>query len=84
MEKENEGVIIVGMDIVDVVDTVEAKRRKFIALTMQDVEELKLNISEEEFKLLRKAILDGFGNYTRSFVRAFFGEIEGFPPVRER
>jgi hypothetical protein len=56
---------------------VDKKKNKFVALTLQAVEELDLE--DEEFKAIRKYILDGFGDFTRSLMRALLGDIE-FPP----
>jgi len=72
-----EGVIIQGLDILDIMRVVDKKKNKFVALTLQAVEELDLE--DEDFKTIRKYILDGFGDFTRSLMRALLGDIE-FPP----
>jgi len=35
-----------------------------------------LGKDSKEYTLVRKLVLDGFNNYTRSIVRAIFGDIE--------
>ena len=65
-----------GLDMVDVIDFVDNKKNKFIAIMLDDVE-MKFPASSEEHKFMRKVILDGMNDYTRSLLRIFFGDIEG-------
>lgn len=68
-------VTIDGLDLVDVLQQITRKKKKFIKITLDEIEDAMND--EEAYKIVRKAVLDGFNDYTRSFMRAFFGEIEG-------
>jgi hypothetical protein len=75
MAKEERGVVVIeGFDILDVMNLVGKKKNKFVAIALQEVEELKLD--EETFKLVRKIFLDHFSEFTRSTMRALLGDIE--------
>ena len=68
-------VTIDGLDAIDLVSEVSKKDRRFKAVCLQALEE-NTNLSEEEFKMVRKIFLDTFSSYTRSLLRFMFGEIE--------
>lgn len=72
---DNRGVVIQGLDLLDIVGFISKKNKKFQAITLSDVEEV-LGKDSEEYLLIRKIILDSFNNYTRSIVRSIFGDIE--------
>jgi hypothetical protein len=65
-----------GLDVVDVIDFLNKKRDKFIAMMLSDME-LVFKPDSKEYKNTRKVILDGMNDYTRSITRVLFGEIEG-------
>lgn len=67
---------IEGLDIIDVIDFVTKKRRKFLAILLSELEEV-LDHETDEYAQVRKIILDGFNDYTRSVMRALFGDVEG-------
>jgi hypothetical protein len=71
-----EEIKIEGLDMIDVLNFIDKKKKKFIAIMLS---ELELNYDEksEEYKFLRKVILDGMNDYTRSLLRVLFGEVEG-------
>lgn len=75
MEKNTQGVIIQGLDLIDITTFISKKNKKFQAILLADLEEV-LGRDSEEFAIVRKLVLDGFNNYTRSIVRAIFGDIE--------
>jgi len=75
--ENREGVVITGLDVIDIMRVADKKKNKFIALTLQAIEELGLE--KEEFEIIRKLVLDGFGDYSRSLMRALLGDIE-IPP----
>ena len=58
------------------IDTIENKKDKFVAIMLSDVE-LMFPIGSKEFKYVRKVILDGMNDYTRSYLRILFGDVEG-------
>lgn len=68
-------VTIEGLDIIDLVQEIDKKDRRFKAVCLQALEELT-DLNPEEFKVIRKIILDSMSSYTRSLVRMLFGEIE--------
>lgn len=75
-ENDNrEGVVIQGLDLIDIISIVDKKKRKYLALMLQDVEEV-LKPTSPEFKIVRKIILDNVNSYTRSLVRSLLGDIE--------
>lgn len=69
------GVIIQGLDLIDIVTFISKKNKKFQAILLSELEET-LGRDSKEYTLVRKLVLDGFNNYTRSIVRAIFGDIE--------
>jgi hypothetical protein len=69
------GVVIQGLDVLDVVRFIGKKNKKFQAILLNDIEDV-LGADSQEYKLVRKLILDGFNNYTRSVLRVIFGDIE--------
>ena len=75
MIEKMQGVVIQGLDLMDIVTFISKKNKKFQAILLADLEEV-LGKDSEEFALVRKLILDGFNNYTRSIIRAIFGDIE--------
>ncbi len=67
------GEIIKGLDVLDIVDYIERKNRQYIAMLLQDVENA-LNKDSIAFKAVRNLILSSYNNYTRSVLRAIFGD----------
>ena len=72
---DRNGIIIQGLDPLDLTQLISRKNRKFMAIGLQEIEEI-LGKDTEEFKHVRQAYLNTFNNYTRSVVRAIFGDIE--------
>jgi len=66
------GEIIQGLDVVDIQHFVGRKNRKFQAVILNEIEDV-LGKDTEEFQKVRKLILDGFNEYTRSILRIIFG-----------
>jgi hypothetical protein len=69
-------IIIEGLDLVDALNIIENKKDKFVAIMLTDVE-LMFPKNSKEFKFIRKIILDGMNDYTRSYLRILFGDVEG-------
>lgn len=67
---------IEGLDVFDVSRFLTKKRDKFIAIMLSDIEMI-FEPGTKEYNHLRKIILDGMNDYTRSIVRVIFGDIEG-------
>ena len=66
-----------GLDLVDILSLIKRKQRRYIALLLNDIEEL-VGKDTQEYALLRKIVLDYFNDYTRSIFRILIGEdIEG-------
>ena len=64
--------VIKGLNLLDVIINVGNKRKKFQAITLQKLESI-LPPDSDEFKEVRKIILDGFNEYTKSVLRELFG-----------
>jgi hypothetical protein len=64
-----------GLDLFDLISFISKKNKRFIAIMLAEAEEI-VGKDTEEYQLLRKVILDGFNDYTRSVVRIIFGDIE--------
>ncbi len=69
-------VIIEGLDVIDVVRFITRKKDKFLAIALAELEDT-MDKESNEYKFVRKVFLDAFNDYTRSILRAFFGNIEG-------
>lgn len=69
------GVVVQGLDLIDIITFISKKNKKFQAILLTELEEI-LDKNSPEFKAIRKLVLDGFNNYTRSVVRAIFGDVE--------
>lgn len=66
------GEIIKGLDLLDIIDYIGRKNKKYLAMLLQDVEDV-LDKDSTEFKRVRNLILGNYNNYTRSVLRAIFG-----------
>ena len=68
------GVVIQGLDAIDILVNLQKKRKKFQAIFLADLEEIEDD--PEKFAKIRKLYLDDSNNYTRSVLRMIFGNIE--------
>lgn len=76
-----ESIVIHGLDLIDIITFISKKNRRYAAMTLQEIED-SLGKSHKDFPNIRKAVLDGYNNYTRSIVRAVFKvDIEDIPYV---
>ena len=75
--EEREGVIIQGLDLVDVIRIIDKKKNKFLAISLQEIEEM--NLPKEHFEAIRKIHLDTLNEFTRSVMRALLGDVEVIP-----
>ena len=94
---DSKGIVIQGLDVIDVLTFTQKKNKKFQAVFLNDLEELFnpqkildfLGVSKNspegieiekfyrnEFYNIRKLYLDAQNNYTRSILRAIFGDVE--------
>jgi hypothetical protein len=69
---EDDGRIMIGLDMQDIAGYVSKKNKRYLAMILQDLEEV-LDKDSEEFKEVRRIVLDGFNNYNRSLMRVIFG-----------
>lgn len=69
------GFIVQGLDLPDIIGFITKKNKKFQAITLTEFEEI-IDKNSPEFKAIRKITLDNYNNYTRSVVRAIFGDVE--------
>lgn len=66
-----------AFDLIDVLSLIKRKQRRYIALLLNDVEEIMYD-EPEKYTDLRKTLLDYFNDYTRSVFRILMGEeVEG-------
>ena len=72
---DKEGIILEGLDIVDVIRITSKKKDKFLALALQELEE-RAGLSQQQFKVVRKVLLDMANDLHRSELRALLGDIE--------
>lgn len=73
MPKRETGVIIEGLDILEIVKFLNNKNKKYLAITLNNIEDV-LDHNSEEYKLIRKEVLDGFNEFTRAIVEVLFGD----------
>ena len=73
--KVTDGVIIQGLDLQEIIGFIEKKNKKYQAITLSEFEEV-MDRNSAEFRAIRKVTLDNYNNYTRSLVRAIFGDVE--------
>jgi hypothetical protein len=69
------GVTIEGLDLIDVINFMNKKNKKYQALLLKDLEDI-LGKDSDQFHLIRKLVLDSYNDYTRSIIRLLFGNIE--------
>ena len=67
------GVIIEGLNVLEVVKFLRNKNKKYLAITLNNIEDV-LDVNSEEYKLIRKEVLDGFNEFTRAIVEVLFGD----------
>lgn len=82
MDGKLKGVLIQGLDTLDIIGFMEDKKNKFLAISLTDLEEIippdpMTRERPEEFYLIRKLILDLLNNYNRSVIRVILGPVEG-------
>jgi hypothetical protein len=75
MEKNREGVIIQGLDVLDVISLVSNKGKRFLASGLDDIERIQ-GLTPDQFKLIRKIFLDTINDLIRSILRVLFGDVE--------
>ena len=75
MNEQKQGVVVQGLDLVDITTYIDKKNKKFQAILLTEIEEI-IDKDSPEFRAIRKQVLDGYNNYTRSIVRAIFGDVE--------
>lgn len=70
-KKRMDGVLIEGVDIVEVLNFLEKKKNKYLAIILNDLE-LILKDSRQEYSSTRKVILDTFNEYSRAISEVLF------------
>lgn len=64
--------IELGLDVVDVINFISRKNRRYVATALQELEEI-LPKDSEEYNKVRALFLNYFNDYKRSVCRAIFG-----------
>ncbi len=72
MSKET-GVIIEGLNVLEIVKFLGDKNKKYLAITLNNIEDV-LDANSEGYKLIRKEVLDGFNEFSRAIVDVLFGD----------
>lgn len=75
MEDNKGQVIVTGLDLQDITKFISDKNKRYLAATLQDIED-ELGSEHPAFVAIRKSVLDGFNNYTRSLISFLFIDIE--------
>jgi len=73
MSNREVGVIIEGLNVIEIVKFLGNKNKKYLAITLNNIEDV-LDPNSEEYKLIRKEVLDGFNEFTRAIVEVLFGD----------
>jgi len=73
MSNREVGVVIEGLNVLEIVKFLSNKNKKYLAITLNNIEDV-LDTNSEEYKLIRKEVLDGFNEYTRAIVEVVFGD----------
>ena len=73
-------VTISGLDLVELLDFIGSKNKKYQAVLLSDIEEI-LDRNSEEFIQIRKLILDTMNKYTRGVSRLITGNVEDEQPI---
>lgn len=74
MEIEKGIIEISSIGLVDILDVIKRRNGKYIKITLNELEELKLD--KETFNLVRKIVLDNFNGYQRSLTTLLLGDVE--------
>lgn len=70
-------IVINDLELLDILALIKRKQGRYIALLLNDVEEI-IGDDQKTYTKLRKIMLDFFNDYTRSIFRILVGEdIEG-------
>jgi hypothetical protein len=72
---EHKGVILQGVDVLDVISFIARKNKRIQAAALNQLEGI-LDNRTEDYKLVRKIFLDSLNNLTRSTLKVIFGDIE--------
>ena len=73
MSNKETGVIIEGLNVLEIVKFLSNKNKKYLAITLNNIEDV-LDPNSEDYKLIRKEVLDGFNEFTRAIVDVLFGD----------
>jgi len=75
-KKGLDSVVIDGVDMFDVIRFIRKKNKRFLANILSTLE-MVIPPDSSQFVQVRKLILDGMNDYTRSILMTLFGDIEG-------
>ncbi len=69
------GIFFAGFDVMDLVGFISKLTKRYQANLLADIE-TSTDISQEDYKVIRKLVLDSTNNFSRSLVKTIFGDIE--------
>jgi hypothetical protein len=67
--------IISGMPQMDVMKLITKRKKRYLAIILNEIEEEKL--SPDQYSKIRKIVLDGFNSYTRGLFTIVGIDVEG-------
>jgi len=67
--------IVQEVGVFEIVGSIGRKNKKYQAIILQEIEKV-IDKDSDEYKIIRKIVLDELSNYTRAVVREVFGDIE--------
>jgi hypothetical protein len=69
------GIIFESINVIDVVEFLIRKAKKFEAVALSDFENILID-KPEEYEAIRKVFLDTMNNYVRLIMKTLFDDIE--------
>jgi hypothetical protein len=72
---KSSGAVFIGFDILDLVSFISRLTKRYQANLLADIE-TSTTVSTEDYRVIRKLVLDSTNNFSRSLVKTIFGDIE--------
>ena len=72
---KSSGAVFIGFDILDLVSFISRLTKRYQANLLADIE-TSTNVDSEDYRVIRKLVLDSTNNFSRSLVKTIFGDIE--------
>ncbi len=70
--------VVQNVEAIDLISFINRKKKLHQKILLDQIEQV-LDVTSDEYKIIRKAILDNTNDYSRSVVRVIFGDaFEGY------